>query len=460
MKGTTIRSRLNPKLEVSVIGGHFATRHSHNNHYIDITRMKHEHTMAREAAVTLAQRYAYEKGVDTIVCLDGSEVLGAFLARHLAKNTLFAVNSDKNINVITPEYDSNGQLLFRDNLIPMVASRNVLLLISTVNSGKSIRRVVECAQYYGGRVQGIAAVFSTLEEMEGVPIYSLFTPEDIPGYATYAPESCAMCRGGKADRRPGQQLWPVRPVKRKGLSVCSMPAAVGARPRRLLREARFNFEHLVNFRPRGLLFGVKEYTILYENKTERARGAEPVAAGPRPGEERSNMARFQIVSDSSCDLGRERAERLGVTLVSFYVSFDGETYYREERDITNREFYQQMADRPGVFPRTSMPTVEDYLTVFRPMVERGEAVLCVCLNAPFSGSFQAARNARRCCWRTFPMRRSACWTPSWPPCSRAFWCWRRSICGTRGYLWRPRPLSWSPIGKQGVFSLRRMTWSI
>ena len=41
------------------------------------------------------------------------------------------------------------------------------------------------------------------------------------------------------------------------------------------------------------------------------------------------MARFQIVSDSSCDLGRERAEQLGVTLVSFYVSFDGETYYRE-----------------------------------------------------------------------------------------------------------------------------------
>lgn len=197
MKETTIRSRLNPRLEVSVIAGHFATRHSHNNHYIDITRMKHEHTMAREAAMTLAQRYAYEKGVDTIVCLDGSEVLGAFLARHLAKNTLFAVNSDKNINVITPEYDSNGQLLFRDNLIPMVAGRNVLLLISTVNSGKSIRRVVECAQYYGGRVQGIAAVFSTLEEMEGVPIYSLFTPEDIPGYATYAPESCAMCRAGK-----------------------------------------------------------------------------------------------------------------------------------------------------------------------------------------------------------------------------------------------------------------------
>ena len=114
------------------------------------------------------------------------------------------------------------------------------------------------------------------------------------------------------------------------------------------------------------------------------------------------MARFQIVSDSSCDLGRERAKELGVTLVSFYVSFDGENYYREEQDITNREFYQQMADRPGVFPRTSMPTVEDYLTVLRPLVERGEPVLCVCLNAPFSGSFQAARNARSLLMEEFP----------------------------------------------------------
>ena len=104
MKNTVIRSRLNPKLEVSLISGHFATRHSHNSHYIDITRMKHEHTMAREAAMTLAQRYAYEKGVDTIVCLDGSEVIGTFLARHLAKNTLFAVNGSKNINIVTPEF--------------------------------------------------------------------------------------------------------------------------------------------------------------------------------------------------------------------------------------------------------------------------------------------------------------------------------------------------------------------
>lgn len=112
--------------------------------------------------------------------------------------------------------------------------------------------------------------------------------------------------------------------------------------------------------------------------------------------------KFQIVSDSSCDLGRERAERLGVTLVSYYVSMDGEHYYREEKDISAQAFYQQMADHPGVFPHTSMPTVQDYLDAFRPFAARGEAVLCICLNEPFSGSIQSARNAREELLEEFP----------------------------------------------------------
>ncbi len=197
MNALQIKSPLNTKLEVTAYQGHFATRHSHNSHYIDITRMKHEHFMAREAAMTIAQRYAYTKAIDTIVCTDGSEVIGAFLAYHLAKKDRFNVNIDKNIDVITPEYDSNGQMIFRDNLAPMVTGRSVLLLISTVNSGKTIRRMLECVEYYGATVQGIAAVFSTVDSVDGVPVYSLFTPGDIPGYTTSLPKECPMCKAGR-----------------------------------------------------------------------------------------------------------------------------------------------------------------------------------------------------------------------------------------------------------------------
>lgn len=112
--------------------------------------------------------------------------------------------------------------------------------------------------------------------------------------------------------------------------------------------------------------------------------------------------RFQIVSDSSCDLGRERMERLGVTMVSFYAAIGDEVYYREERDIPTHQFYQMMADRPGVFPKTSMPTLEDYLEAFRPLAARGEPILCICLNARFSGSWQTALNAAEELREEFP----------------------------------------------------------
>ncbi|OUQ76577.1 DegV family protein [Flavonifractor sp. An100] len=112
--------------------------------------------------------------------------------------------------------------------------------------------------------------------------------------------------------------------------------------------------------------------------------------------------KFHIVSDSSCDLGLERTQRLGVDLVSYYVALGDEVYYREERDISTHDFYQRMADHPGVFPKTSMPTIEDYLDVFRPLAQQDIPILCICLNARFSGSYQCAQNARNALLEDFP----------------------------------------------------------
>ena len=197
MSSMRIKSRENPNLEISAFRGHFATRHSHNSHYLDITRMKHEYGMAADAASILVQHYIYEKQIDTIVCMDGSEVIGTFLARQLSQKNLFSLSSEKNICVVAPEHDSNGLLIFRDNLRPMVSEKNVLLLISTVNSGKTAARALECIEYYGGTTQGVAAVFSALKQVGDIPVISLFSPEDIPGYVTSLVKDCPMCKAGQ-----------------------------------------------------------------------------------------------------------------------------------------------------------------------------------------------------------------------------------------------------------------------
>lgn len=73
---------------LKVLPGHFATNHSHVNFYIDITTLKTRVSEAEEVARTLAGQYMMNTIVDTIVCLDGTQVIGAFLAQELTKNGL------------------------------------------------------------------------------------------------------------------------------------------------------------------------------------------------------------------------------------------------------------------------------------------------------------------------------------------------------------------------------------
>ena len=172
------------------------------------------------------------------------------------------------------------------------------------------------------------------------------------------------------------------------------------------------------------------------------------------------MRKFQVVSDSSCDLGRERAEKLGVTLVSYYVSMDGKNYYREERDITAQEFYRQMAENPGVFPRTSMPTIEDYLDAFRPIAARGEGVLCICLNEPFSGSIQCARNAREVLLEEFPQAQVRVLDSRLATVLQGLLVIEAVRLRDAGCSLEEAAEFWSGPRQQDVFSLRQMTWSI
>ena len=104
---------------------------------------------------------------------------------------------------------------------------------------------------------------------------------------------------------------------------------------------------------------------------------------------------FGIVSDSSCDLPESYVQTEQVEIVSFYLSFDGEEYYREGKEISIPEFYQRMAENPDCFPKTSMPSIQDYVGAFLSFVKKGLPVLCISLSRKLSGSLQAAVNAKQ-----------------------------------------------------------------
>ena len=107
-----------------------------------------------------------------------------------------------------------------------------------------------------------------------------------------------------------------------------------------------------------------------------------------------NFMKFQVVCDSSADLPEQYAQQSGVTVVPFYISMDDEHYFREGVDLSIPDFYQTMIDHGDCFPKTSMPTIQDYMDAFAPHVQAGMPVLCICLTKQFSGSIQAAMNAK------------------------------------------------------------------
>lgn len=111
---------------------------------------------------------------------------------------------------------------------------------------------------------------------------------------------------------------------------------------------------------------------------------------------------FHIISDGSCDLPTQLAEEKNITVVPFYVSFDDEHYLKENVEIDIRDFYQQMVDRKGVYPKSSMPSIHDYEEAFLPFAEAGTPVICICITTKFSGSMQSALNARALVLEKYP----------------------------------------------------------
>lgn len=186
----------NPKIVMNLIPGHFATAHAHVNYYMNMANIRHKHAVAKMAAECLARKYIYTSSVDTIACIDDCEVIGAFLADELSKSGFSSINEGTDISVVTPEYPK-GQFLFRDNVQSMILNKNVLLLVASTATGETTNRLLECIRYYGGRVTGIAAIFSAVNEIGSVEVNSIFTAKDLPEYRMWAIPECPYCKKGQ-----------------------------------------------------------------------------------------------------------------------------------------------------------------------------------------------------------------------------------------------------------------------
>jgi DegV family protein with EDD domain len=99
---------------------------------------------------------------------------------------------------------------------------------------------------------------------------------------------------------------------------------------------------------------------------------------------------IRIVTDSNADLSPAQAEQLGVSGMGYsYVNF-GDKSYRTQLDLGNEQFQDMLKNNP-IFPKTSAPSVGDYVDVYEKL--KGEEVISIHISRDLSGTIGSAETA-------------------------------------------------------------------
>jgi DegV family protein with EDD domain len=98
------------------------------------------------------------------------------------------------------------------------------------------------------------------------------------------------------------------------------------------------------------------------------------------------------VTDTTAYLPAEVVRDHGIHLVSLYVSLEG----RQEResDLADYDDFYERLRRSEETVTTSQPSVGDFISVYRPLLDQGSDIVSVHISAGISGTCEAAMQAR------------------------------------------------------------------
>lgn len=99
----------------------------------------------------------------------------------------------------------------------------------------------------------------------------------------------------------------------------------------------------------------------------------------------------KIVTDSTSDIPSELATKLNIAVIPLTVFF-GEQAYKDGIDLTNDEFFEKLTSG-DVLPRTTQPTVGEFVEIYRPLVEAGDEIVSVHVSSKLSGTINSAQSA-------------------------------------------------------------------
>lgn len=96
----------------------------------------------------------------------------------------------------------------------------------------------------------------------------------------------------------------------------------------------------------------------------------------------------RIITDSASDISQERAREWNITVLPLKVRF-GEEEFLDGVTLSCKDFYKKLVETDEI-PKTSQISPFDYAQEFMKAKEAGDDLICFCLSAGVSGSYQSA----------------------------------------------------------------------
>ena len=114
---------------------------------------------------------------------------------------------------------------------------------------------------------------------------------------------------------------------------------------------------------------------------------------------------FKLFFDTDCDITPEFCKKYDAGLISMPYAIDDKEIlpYVDFEKFDDKEFYSTL--RKGVLPTTSALNVEEYIRLFKPVLESGKDILYIHFSRAMSATFNSCDKAIEELKKQFPKRR-------------------------------------------------------
>lgn len=113
------------------------------------------------------------------------------------------------------------------------------------------------------------------------------------------------------------------------------------------------------------------------------------------------MSDFEIFTDSCSDLPIEYIKEKNIKFARLTCTYNDKTYFDDfGQSLSYKKFFNDL--RNGVTPKTSQPSVDEFYSDFKNIINSGKDILYICVSTGLSGSENSATIAKNMILEDYP----------------------------------------------------------